>query len=213
MIDLTQSIVNSHWSDLILYLGQYRKEQYQFALRLTYQQFWETCPRGEWLLDWIAKEGNTNRKLIVYAACQCARLALPYCTDQQQRPLKAIETTEKWIRGEATLKEVKQAGDAVRAAYYDASDFSSFHASAYHPSSYHTFNAAYYAASATATASDVSDAAFSAVFAAYYAAPKNKEAARQSMQLQTADLVRSLIPRPDKMVKEYEQILRLKAFL
>ena len=62
-------------------------------------------------------------------------------------------------------------------------------------------------------------AAYAAAYAAYAAAADvatavgNSETSRRSMQLQTADLVRSLIPRPDKMVDEYEHTLKLKAFL
>jgi hypothetical protein len=193
MIDLTQIIVNAHWSDLLLVLGEYEEDQYQFALSHTYQQFWETCPAGEWLLHWISREGFTDHKQIVHAACQCARLALPYCTDKEQRPLKAIETTEKWLRGGATLEEVKQARHAAFAV----------------PAASYAASAASYAASAAYYAS----AAAYAAAAAYYAAPNKQKAAQQAIQLQTADLVRSLIPRPDKMVEEYERILKIRAFL
>ena len=195
-MDLSQIIVNSHWSDIILALGKYEEGQYQFALSATYEQFWETCPKGEWLLHWIAKEGNTEHKLIVHAACQCARLTLPYRKDKQQRPLKCIETTEKWCRGEATLEEVKQAGNAAWEACYAA---------------YAASAAAVYAAAAASAAS--ASASASAYASAYHAAPKNKEAAYQKRQLQTADLVRSLIPMPTKLVEEYEHILKLKDFL
>ena len=202
-LDHPSIIKNSHWSYLILYLGQYGEDQYQFALSLTYEQFWETCPKGEWLLHWIIKEGNTDRKAIVHAACQCVRLVLPYCTDKQQRPLKAIETTEKWIRGEATSEEVKQAGNAAWNAGFSASSAGS-------PVYY-----AAYASSAIGFANYAAHAANYAAHAAYYAAcvVSSSETAKQAMQLQTADLVRSLIPIPIKLVDEYEHILKLKAFL
>jgi len=205
-LDYPSIIKNSHWSDLLLALGQYEEEQYQFALSTTYEQFWETCPKGEWLLHWVVKEKSTDHKLIVHAACQCARLALPYCTDKKQRPLKAIETTEKWCRGEATSEEVKQAGNAAWGVHSVAGSAARSAASA--GSAAAAAYAAVYAASASADA-----AAAAASASAYHAAPKNKEAAQQKMQLQTADLVRSLITRPDKMVEEYEHILKLKAFL
>jgi hypothetical protein len=198
-MDFGAIIKNNHWSDLLLNLGTYEENQYQFALSHTYQQFWETCPRGEWLLHWIAQEESTPHKQIVYAACQCARLALPYCEDKQQRPLKAIETTEKWIRGEATIEEVKQAREAVYAAA--TSTASTAYAAC------HAASAAYYAADTAVSFP------YAAASAAYYAASNNQGAARQAMQLQTADIVRSLIPRPDKLVDEYQRILELKAFL
>jgi len=199
-MDYPAIIKNSHWSDLLLALGYYHQNQYQFALSTTYQQFWETCPKGEWLLYWIVKEKSTEHKLIVHAACQCARLALPYCKDKQQRPLKAIETTEKWCRGEATLEEVKQVRDAAwdaASADTDAADYAVYVAAYY--------AAAYYSGHAV----DAAVAAYCsghAVDAADYAA----DAAGKS---ETADLVRSLIPMPTKLVDEYEHILKLKAFL
>jgi hypothetical protein len=188
-IDYPSIIKKAHWSDLLLVLGEYGEDQYQFALSHTYQQFWETCPRGEWLLHWIAKEKSTPHKQIVYAACQCARLALPYCTDKQQRPLKAIETTEKWIRGAATIEEVKQAG-------YAAWNFST-------AATYAAYTA-YYAYSYIHGPS--------AAYCASIAAGKS-EADQQSTQLQSANLVRSLIPRPTKNVEEFERVLKLRAFL
>ena len=216
-LDLSQYIVNSHWSDLLLALGKYEEGQYQFALSATYEQFWETCPKGEWLLHWIAKEKSTDHKLIVHTACQCARLALPYCKDKQQRPLKCIETTEKWCRGEATSEEVKQARsaawEACSAGYTaSAAAYAAYAASAAGSAASASYAASTAAAAASASAASAASAAASAS-AAYHAAPKNKEAAYQKRQLQTANLVRSLITRPDKMVEEYEHILKLKAFL
>ena len=178
--------------------------QYQFALPLTYEQFWETCPKGEWLLYWIVKEKSTDHKLIVHAACQCARLALPYCKDKQQRPLKAIETTEKWCRGEATLEEVKQAENAA----------------------WNARSSAYAAAAAFLLLMLLLLLLMLLLLLLLLLMlllllllllmllmllitkpPDNP------CNSKTADLVRSLIPRPDKMVEEYEHILKLKAFL
>ena len=122
------------------------------------------------------------------------------------RPLKCIETTEKWCRGEATLEEVKQAENAAWEARYAA-----YAASA--AASAGSASASASAASASAASASAASAASASAASAYHAAPKNKEAAYQKMQLKTADLVRSLITRPDKMVEEYEHILKLKAFL
>ena len=204
-MDYPSIIKKSHWSDLLLPLGQYDQDQYEFALSTTYEQFWETCPKGEWLLHWIAQEGNTPHKTIVHAACQCARLALPYRTDKQQRPLKCIETTEKWCRGEATLEEVEQVRDAAWTTAYSVADYAADAGHAVYSAGNSAAYAAYFAAYAAASA-------FAYVAYAAYAADKS-ETALQKMQLQTADLVRSLIPMPTKLVDEYEHILKLKAFL
>ncbi len=45
------------------------------------------------------------RKQLVALACECARLCLDYSEGPQ--PLKAIEAAESWLRGEASVDEVK----------------------------------------------------------------------------------------------------------
>ena len=69
---------------------------------------WSECPRGDWLLWWAAKVG-VERKVVVLAACACARLALPYVAAGELRPLKAIETAEAWYSGKASLGDVRAA--------------------------------------------------------------------------------------------------------
>jgi hypothetical protein len=50
---------------------------------------------------------------IVRAVCACTRLALPFVPQDEKQPLRAIETAEAWTRGEATLKDLCEAADAV----------------------------------------------------------------------------------------------------
>ena len=81
-------------------------------------QMWATTDRGDWLLwfctHMIGHPGWPTHQQIVLASCQCARLALKYINPGESRPLKAIETTEAWVRGEATLEQVKSAGHAAK---------------------------------------------------------------------------------------------------
>ena len=84
---------------------------------------WAVCERGDWMLWLIARTlGNESRSTLVLAACECARLALPYVPENEQRPLIAIETTEKWARGGdgITLDQVRSVADAAYAAVYAA---------------------------------------------------------------------------------------------
>jgi len=71
------------------------------ANQATYEQAWATCSRGDWMLWLVGKFAgepwSDGRKPLVLAACECARLALPYTKDK--RVLKCIETTEAWTRG------------------------------------------------------------------------------------------------------------------
>ena len=83
---------------------------------------WDACERADWLL-WYAARRGVDRKFIVLAACACARTALPYVQAGDDRPRIAIETTEAWTRGDATLADVHAAdayASAASAAAYAA---------------------------------------------------------------------------------------------
>ena len=85
---------------------------------------WAKCGRGDWML-WLTgrlfdKQGSPEHKALVFAACQCARLALPYVSQGEERPRLAIEAAEAWTRGEATLAEVRKAAHVVDAMAHAA---------------------------------------------------------------------------------------------
>ena len=89
---------------------------------------WDTCERGDWLL-WLAgrmadKPGWATHKAIVSVACDCAELALPYAAPGEMRPAECIRVVRTWVKGEATIEQVRtarndaaSAADAAYAAY------------------------------------------------------------------------------------------------
>ena len=91
------------------------------------EQTWNTSERGDWLLwfsaHMIGKPGWPTHQQVVLASCQCARLALKYIERGETRPLKAIETTEAWARGDATLDEVRNAGRAADYRDHDSTAY------------------------------------------------------------------------------------------
>jgi len=110
---------------------------------------WAACERGDWMLWWAGRVArhpeSESRKLLVIAACDCAEKALAIFEAKRpgdNRPRKAIETAQRWARGEVgvTLDEVRAAAAAAYAAY--AAD------------------AAAYAADAAAYAADAAYAAY-----------------------------------------------------
>jgi hypothetical protein len=123
---------------------------------------WAACERGDWLL-WLAARVHLDRKRLVQAACACARQALQYIPDGEDRPRLAIETAEAWARGEATIEELRKAADAASAA---AAAAAYAYASAANASAAVAANAS--AADAAAAAANV--AAWAAVAAVAYAA-------------------------------------------
>jgi hypothetical protein len=149
----------------------------------TLEEAWNQCERGDWML-WFAGKIEVDRKLLVLAACGCARKALKNVPEGEERPRIAIEAAEAWCRGEASIEDVRAAADAARAAAYaaraaaDAADAAAYAA-----------RAAAYAAYAAADAADA--AARAAAYAAYAAADAAAEAASLA---QSANIVREVIP-------------------
>jgi hypothetical protein len=118
-----------------------------------------------------------DRKVVAFAACQCAREALQFVPAGEERPRVAIETAEAWTRGEATIDEVRASADAAAYTAYAADAASA---------------AAYTAAAAAAAAADAaSAAAYAASYAAYAA---SYAASWKQMHLTTAHIVRKHIP-------------------
>ena len=118
-----------------------------------------------WLLGKIP---STDRKTLVLATCESARLSLHLVPENESRPRLAIETAEKWAKGEASLEEVEKAADAADAAAYAA---------------YAAANAADAAANAAAYAADAAADAARAARSAYVASLK-----------MSADIVRKYFP-------------------
>ena len=145
---------------------------------------WAECQRGDWML-WICAKIGIDRKVVVLAACACARTALKHVEAGETRPLKAIETAEAWCRGEATIEEVRDAAAfAANAAAFAAN--AAAYAAAY--AAYAAADAAYAAADAAAyAAAYAADAAADAAYAAAYAA-------RKKSWSKSAEIVRKMIP-------------------
>ena len=144
------------------------------------QALWDNCERGDWLLWLMGRLAggprSKSRKQLVLAACECARLALPYVKGGELRPLRAIETAEAWAKGKAELKDVRAAAYAAAAAG----------AAAYTA----VAGAAAYAAAvagAAAYAADATDAAAAA-------------AARSEVLKECADIARKYHPKAPRLL-------------
>ena len=147
---------------------------------------WAECERADFMLWYAAK--RCDRKAVVLAACACARTALKYIPEGEERPRLAIETAEAWTRGEATIEQVRAAADAAYAYAYDAAAAAYAYASAAAASAAADDRAYGDAARDAAAAAAYADAA--AAYAAYasYAAD-NRDKALAEM----ADIVRGII--------------------
>ena len=81
---------------------------------------WQACEEPGWLIWWLKQQPATDRKTLVRIACACARTALRFVPEGEDRPRIAIETAERWLTGGATIREVRAAGIGARAAAADA---------------------------------------------------------------------------------------------
>jgi len=121
----------------------------------TPEEAWAACDRADWML-WYAERIGVDHKLCILAACDLARTVLHVVPEDVDAPSVAIETTEAWARGEASIDRVRKAAAA---------------ASTYADAAYAAANAAANAVrAAPATAVRAAGAAHDAAYAAYAAA-------------------------------------------
>ena len=85
----------------------------QFA---TLDEAWDACTDPGWML-WLADRTRFPQEAAVRMAVAFARRVLPFATGDAAEPARiAIETAERWLRGEATVEECRAASYAARAA-------------------------------------------------------------------------------------------------
>ena len=166
--------------DKLRALGACREGVEYAATFDSWDDFWKHNKRGDYMFWVLGKTLTTpsladHRKLVL-CACDFARLALPFVTKGEGRPLAAIKIAEAWAAGKdgITPKDIKDAaGAATSAADADAA-----------------VNAAYAAYAARAAANAAADAAY-AVNAAARAAHAAHAAAGAVAQ---ADVIRKYFP-------------------
>lgn len=162
----------------------------------TAAEAWERCDHGGWLvrlLGALRRRGLITWQMLVLAACAAARTALVHVPEGETRPRIAIETAERWARGEATAEEVRNAAAAADAAYaaaYTAADAA--YAAAYTAAA---AAAAYAAADAAYAAADADDAAAYTAADAYAvdAADADDAQRRAQRRAEIAAAVRSVV--------------------
>ena len=176
---------NEHWSKKLESMGACVDVVDWASEYPSWEVAWDSCERADWLLWFSIK--LADRKLVVLAACACARTTLHLVPKGEERPRLAIETAEAWTRGEATIDEVR---DATTRAHYAAHYFSREH-----------YDAAYYAAVAAYNAALSCHTAYYAASAdAYYAASAlgtTASIARHDAHLSMCKIIRSIISIPE----------------
>jgi len=160
---------NRHWTERLIAAGACQNAVKWARGYRTFRAAWLACQRADWLLWWAGQAARTTveRRRVMRAACDCARLSLQYVPQGEERPLQAIEAAETWAKpstraaSAAHSAAASTARDAAYAAAYDAEAAAS---------------AASVAAAASA-ASVAAAAAFGGVAFAYVAAAHGQAAA------------------------------------
>jgi hypothetical protein len=146
---------------------------------------WAACDNPRWMLWYAGRmagaRGSLGRRKIVVVACEIARLVLPIFEAKRpddKRPRVAIETAERYARGEdVSLADIRAAYAAAAAATYAADA---------------AYADAAYAAAAAAVAAYADAAYAAAADVAAYAA----DAARASVKVDILAIVRRHYPTP-----------------
>ena len=82
----------------------------------TFEQAWNACERGDWML-WIAAKVGVDKRILTLAKGLCAETVIHLMKDE--RSIKAVKTAIAYGKGEATDEELPAAAaDADAAAYY-----------------------------------------------------------------------------------------------
>lgn len=78
---------------------------------------WRNCERPDWMLalcsHMVGKDGWPTRQQVVLAACECAATVLEIIPTGEERPRQAVKAARRWVKGDASIAQVR---DAVEAA-------------------------------------------------------------------------------------------------
>jgi hypothetical protein len=172
-----------------------------WAAGLTPEQAWATCQKSDWMLWGLKRIGYADDRTLRLFACWCVRQVWDRLTDPRSRA--AVETAERYARGDATEEELaaacRSASSAASYAYAYASAAAAYaYASAVASAATAAASAAASDAAAYASA-DASADAYTYTYAASYtaaAAADNADAyaARAAARAAQADKLRELIP-------------------
>lgn len=153
-------------------------EAMEFASQFkTFEDAWNACARGDWML-WLAQKLGVNDRKLTLAKGYCAKTVIHLMKDE--RSVNAVNVAIMYGRYRATKEELNDAVAVAAAAATDATD--------------DAYAAAYAATAAYDAAAAATDAvAFAAAYAAaaYYSAAY--AAAKKQNQQQTAYICRKYL--------------------
>ena len=170
------------------------REAMEFRLQYeTFEQAWNACPRGDWML-WIAQKAGVDKRLLTLAKGKCAETVIHLMKDK--RSVAAVQAAIAYGSGKITDIELRDIAADAYAAYAAADAAYAAAAAADAAADAAAAAAAAYAAAAAADAA-ADAAAYAADAAAYAAADAAADAAytayRKENQLKIANICREIL--------------------
>jgi hypothetical protein len=160
------------------------KQALEWAGDKTWEEIYNTCHRGDWLLWLFAKTNPDDLRLLTPAKAHCANTVRHLMTDE--RSTNAVDVAIAFGEGRATIEEFNSAYNAANAAYhaaYDAGGSTAYAAAtAAHVAAYDAISA-YHVAVAAAYAGGAASVSATAYVAA-----------KEENQKLTADVCRKYLP-------------------
>ena len=181
-----------------------------YTNKTNFEQAWNDCHRGDWML-WIASKLKIDKRTLFLAKARCAKTVLHLMTDERSR--EAVKVAEKYGLNKCDELELRNAAASAAAAAYAAAaaaadadaaaDAYSDAADAADAAYAADAAAAAYAADAAAAAAASGAYSDAAASAAYAASGADAAAGEQNQQL-TANICRQLLTEQVfQKVKEY----------
>jgi len=175
------------------------KDAREWAGDKSWQEIYNTCHRGDWLL-WLFKRTNPDDlQLLILAKGHCANTVRHLMKDE--RSIKAVDAAIAYGEGKISREELDAAANAAANAAADAAADAA--AAAYAASAASHAAASHAAAASAAYAAAAADATYAAAYAAAYvdAAAANAayaayDTAKKENQQLTADICRKYLPIP-----------------
>ena len=159
------------------------EEAREWAGDKTWEEIYNTCHRGDWLL-WLFQRTNPNdKRRLVLVGAHCANTVRHLMLNERIK--LAVDVAFSYGEGKATEEEL---ADAAKAAVYMAAY------TAIYPTNTVASNAAAANAAADAAICAASAAAYAAAASAANAADIAADIAREQNQKQTADICRKYLP-------------------
>ena len=164
-----------------------KNELYEFSKNLTLQEFYETCPRGDWMLQILTLTHPTKKNELRLAAAHCANTVRHLMADK--RSTDVIDYIINNNGEKPPLKLIKNAAYAAYAAngYYAAATDAAYADSAA------AYDAAAYAADAADAASASAAAAADAAAASAASAATRADAIYHEFNKQMIEIIESII--------------------